>query len=590
MKLNRTKIELDRTARNNENENWDRIEMQNRNLQNQIDTLVLENGDSSPEVAQARVGIDGHVYTTLKERLDTEQEEVNHKIDNNHQEVKSQLAETAKKSDLVIINQQLAQKPTKEEVEALLAGIADGTPLFAESISEMTDITRLYVNTTDGFIYVYDGNVFKSTGLLYQAAGLNKGAVGSEELADGAVGKSKLNNDLINNKPTTGVDSLTYEERRRRLPITADKFKIISDPSNKTTQQIQSEWGVEASYGEIDGGTGVKITASVGEHRRIRKNFDSPVEIFPYLSFNFIANEHVESLIIELSDRSFENGFRYTITNVKAGYNNLIINKVDFNVQVGEPNFENIEQIRIAVLSKSTGQGEVTFGRIDNYGYDKALITVWFDDGHHTVYNHAKPIMDQYSLVGTHSIVGSWIGTPQRMDRKQLYEMMNEGWEHCNHGWEHKRQSMITVEESEIELQKNLDYGLTHNFGKSAYYYVNPGGVNSEMTDPIQKKYSTLRRRGRGYNLLPIVDMYEIRSLEPLHDTPVEEVYEWIDRSIEGGLWLCLLFHLIRPDEQANQVLTYGETKFDLVMNYLKQKQDEGKLRVVTVSEALNYI
>lgn len=98
MNLNRTKPELDREARNNENENWERIENQNINLQKQIDTLVLESGDSSPEVAQARIDSNGNVYNTLKERLDTEQERVYQKIENNHREVTTHLSEIAQRT------------------------------------------------------------------------------------------------------------------------------------------------------------------------------------------------------------------------------------------------------------------------------------------------------------------------------------------------------------------------------------------------------------------------------------------------------------------------------------------------------------
>lgn len=42
------------------------------NTQTQLDNVVI-NGDSSVEAAQARVAVDGTTYTTLKERLDTEQ-------------------------------------------------------------------------------------------------------------------------------------------------------------------------------------------------------------------------------------------------------------------------------------------------------------------------------------------------------------------------------------------------------------------------------------------------------------------------------------------------------------------------------------
>src|SRR5690606_12180325 len=43
--------------------------------QTQLDTIVIE-GDSSVEAAQARVSTEGTAYATLKQRLDTEYEEV----------------------------------------------------------------------------------------------------------------------------------------------------------------------------------------------------------------------------------------------------------------------------------------------------------------------------------------------------------------------------------------------------------------------------------------------------------------------------------------------------------------------------------
>src|SRR5690625_2733499 len=54
--------------------------------QTQLDTIVIE-GDSSVEAAQARVDSVGHTYHTLKDRLDTEFEELDGKIGDNYNEV-----------------------------------------------------------------------------------------------------------------------------------------------------------------------------------------------------------------------------------------------------------------------------------------------------------------------------------------------------------------------------------------------------------------------------------------------------------------------------------------------------------------------
>lgn len=71
------------------------------------------------------------------------------------------------------VTEQLAQTATKSEVNQLIGGIAEGTPLFADDVSEMTNTERLYVNLSDGYIYVHDGSVWINTGKQYQSTGLS---------------------------------------------------------------------------------------------------------------------------------------------------------------------------------------------------------------------------------------------------------------------------------------------------------------------------------------------------------------------------------------------------------------------------------
>lgn len=67
------------------------------------------------------------------------------------------------------INSQLDNCAKKDDVTR----ISSGTPLFASSVSDMTDVTRNYVNTTDGYLYRYNGNTFEKTTVLYQATGID---------------------------------------------------------------------------------------------------------------------------------------------------------------------------------------------------------------------------------------------------------------------------------------------------------------------------------------------------------------------------------------------------------------------------------
>ena len=58
-----------------------------------------------------------------------------------------------------------------------VARISSGTPLFAPSTTEMTDTTKNYVNTTDGYLYIYLGGTWVNSNVKYQEKGLSDGQV-----------------------------------------------------------------------------------------------------------------------------------------------------------------------------------------------------------------------------------------------------------------------------------------------------------------------------------------------------------------------------------------------------------------------------
>ena len=58
-----------------------------------------------------------------------------------------------------------------------VAKISSGTPLFASSKSGMTDITKNYVNTSDGYLYIYSGGDWTKTSVQYQSTGIAKKSI-----------------------------------------------------------------------------------------------------------------------------------------------------------------------------------------------------------------------------------------------------------------------------------------------------------------------------------------------------------------------------------------------------------------------------
>lgn len=80
------------------------------------------------------------------------------------------------------LSQTLAQKVDFSVYEAALASKANLTPLAATSTSGMTDTSRLYVNTTDGYLYAHNGTSWQSTGVKYQSDGIAAGSIPQEAL------------------------------------------------------------------------------------------------------------------------------------------------------------------------------------------------------------------------------------------------------------------------------------------------------------------------------------------------------------------------------------------------------------------------
>ena len=84
------------------------------------------------------------------------------------------------------------------DINQELQAVESGSPLVASSTAGMTDTTRVYVNTTDGKWYYYDGDSWEIGG-TYQ----------STSLGEGTVGLVNLKNEVINDRYTTnGINQL----------------------------------------------------------------------------------------------------------------------------------------------------------------------------------------------------------------------------------------------------------------------------------------------------------------------------------------------------------------------------------------------
>lgn len=109
------------------------------------------------------VGVDFiNVDTTNGSNLKIDLDNINKDLDN-----KTNQIDNLKNKDISLQNQ--------------INSLASGSPLVANSVEEMTDITRVYVNTSDGHWYWYNGTEW-TVGGVYQASQIPEFSIGNSKL------------------------------------------------------------------------------------------------------------------------------------------------------------------------------------------------------------------------------------------------------------------------------------------------------------------------------------------------------------------------------------------------------------------------
>lgn len=158
---------------------WKRLGQEIKRLEGKIKTsdthlnLLMKKIKADYESLR-KVIIDENVQLYLNNKIDENKKELVDKINMDKIEINEELNAIVNNSEL-----------TYAKKDDLLR-LSTGTPLFASSVSEMTDTTRNYVNTTDGFLYTYNGESWIKTTVQYQSSGI----------ADNSITLNKINSGL----------------------------------------------------------------------------------------------------------------------------------------------------------------------------------------------------------------------------------------------------------------------------------------------------------------------------------------------------------------------------------------------------------
>ena len=158
-------------------------------------------------------------FNEFQTSLEQYQNNVNSQINNIQNNVNSQINNIQNNVNSQINN---LEQQTTEQIQNSISSISNGTPLVVNTIEQMTNTSRIYVNTSDGYWYYYNGSSWVKGG-VYQAT----------EIGDREVGLKNLNYVFSDNSQMFNKENVTYDKyinTKGNLVNVEDNYKYcVSD-------------------------------------------------------------------------------------------------------------------------------------------------------------------------------------------------------------------------------------------------------------------------------------------------------------------------------------------------------------------------
>ncbi|MFA5676620.1 MAG: family 16 glycosylhydrolase [Christensenellales bacterium] len=374
--------------------------------------------------------------------------------------------------------------------------------------------------------------------------------------------------------------SFEYPRQNNLLPVK----QLLQNRAKIDDFLMPSLWSGTSIKTDTDGCVSLCGASSASMSRK----FDGFISLSAYL-FLDITVENPDNIswatLYLMEDLSYANYFECNLLPLLSqGENEIIINKADFTIGTGVPDWNKISTVKIAFETKDGLASTLTVREISTYGA-YPLCSIWFDDGWESTYSAAYPIMERHSIKGVLSVVSAQVNLPSFCGDAELEQMYESGWDFVNHTNLHKDLGSLEAKEVEAEIKTCFEYLESKGYTRALDHFVPPYCSTNDAIDEIISSYAvTSRPSWTKFNRLPIANPLKLGFMEAAADVPPETVFEWIDHAIENELWLVLLFHSI--ETPADTSTKYAVENFRKIVEYLSSKQSQ--IKCVTISEVYN--
>lgn len=250
----------------------------------------------------------------------------------------------------------------------------------------------------------------------------------------------------------------------------------------------------------------------------------------------------------------------------------------------------NTLQIRLNVA----GAAEAYLDELAYVGSSTGNVVFTMDDNWKTQYTVAYPILSARGFKGNIAVIPSRVqtGGDTVMTTLELRQVHYDGWNLVNHTYNHNHLDTLDKETQRSELVDTRQWLLDNGLGTNGKYVIYPyGDYNQDTFDVMDEEGFVFGRSlSDGVSLTPYDRPLEIRQTNLTPGITVAKAKERIDSAIATGGTLIFTNHRFDEAEAGTgDTMFYDPNKYEEIVEYCKQKVDEGKLNVVTIDDLMEY-
>jgi peptidoglycan/xylan/chitin deacetylase (PgdA/CDA1 family) len=215
-------------------------------------------------------------------------------------------------------------------------------------------------------------------------------------------------------------------------------------------------------------------------------------------------------------------------------------------------------------------------------GFDKARVSLTFDDAWASVYQNALPVLDKYGFKSTQYLLTGNTADPDYMTSAMMKALGDDGQEIASHTVDHQDLVTLTSAQQKSELSDSKT-SLQSWTGKTVTDFAAPyGSYDQNVIANIKKYYASQRGVVAGFNSKNYFNIYDIKVQDIQTNTSLAQVQAWIAQAQATNTWLVLVYHQVTTDPNAGD---YNTTPADLDAQF-NAIQTSG-ISVETVAQAL---